>query len=326
MRRSAADPKLLAIIGFTGIVDAQMKDTALLDSIGRPPRRNDRRAAKPTRTAIHASLHRTASIGRSNEGHEAIVKGLESIDVDAALIAAVKKWVKQGFLNKDIKLRLATLWGARTQIEADLLVQNLMLTADSMGLGAWIHASIAPPVLLGDPQFTKRYGSMLGFDWVTPPSEPLDTIPWHVPLPRYANLRANPIGLRRMGEQLIKASCPPNYPAMSDAVDAVVAESSGPTASTRMKHCSPASTRASSASDISRRPVNTATTSSGARATSATRCMTPTAAFPRMSKRSHVPGIWLQAHHVDERYHEQYFRNGLADAHRNHDDTCQGGY
>ena len=62
----------------------------------------------------------------------------------------------------------------RTQIEADLLLQNLMLTADAMGLGAWIHASIAPPVLLGDPKFRGQYGPMLGFDWSTPRWKPLD--------------------------------------------------------------------------------------------------------------------------------------------------------
>ena len=60
----------------------------------------------------------------------------------------------------------------RTQIEADLLLQNLMLTADAMGLGAWIHASLAPPILLGDPKFTKQYGPMLGFDWSTPKWKP----------------------------------------------------------------------------------------------------------------------------------------------------------
>ena len=70
-------------------------------------------------------------------------------------VAGVKKWVESGFLNKDIKLPLGTIWAMRTQIEADLLLQNLMLTADAMGLGAWIHASIAPPVLLGDPKFRE---------------------------------------------------------------------------------------------------------------------------------------------------------------------------
>ena len=35
--------------------------------------------------------------------------------------AGVKKWVKNGFLNKDIKLPLGAIWSMRTQIEADLL-------------------------------------------------------------------------------------------------------------------------------------------------------------------------------------------------------------
>ena len=86
-------------------------------------------------------------------------------------MAGVKRWVRNGFLNKDIKLPLGNLGAMRTQIEADLLLQNLMLTADSMGLGAWIHATIAPPVLLGDPKFRKRYGAMLDFDWVVPAVE-----------------------------------------------------------------------------------------------------------------------------------------------------------
>ena len=51
--------------------------------------------------------------------------------------AGVKKWVKNGFLNKDIKLPLGTIWAMRTQIEADLIVQNLFLTAEAIGLGAW---------------------------------------------------------------------------------------------------------------------------------------------------------------------------------------------
>ncbi|GAA4491593.1 hypothetical protein GCM10023094_56200 [Rhodococcus olei] len=239
-------------------------------------------------------------------------------------MAGVKKWVKQGFLNKDLKLPLGTLWGMRTQIEADLLIQNLMLTADSMGLGAWIHASIGPPVLLGDPKFTKRYGSMLGFDWVTPPWKPTDIIRWHVPLPRYADLRANPIGLRRMGEHLIKASCPPNFPTMSDAVNAVVAEKFGPNGiysdealfariykgQFGERYLAEASKYADDVIECTRDICNYIYNTHGR--------------FPAHVEAIHVPGIWLQAHHVEERYYEQYFRNGLTDAHRDHDDTWHG--
>jgi len=236
-------------------------------------------------------------------------------------IAGVKKWVKRGFLNKDIKIPLGVLWGMRTQIEADLLVQNLMLTADSMGLGAWIHASIAPPVMLGDPKFTKRYGNMLGFDWATPRWKVQDVIRWHVPLPWFANLRANPIGLRRMGEHLIKASCPPNYPTMSDAVDAVVADKFGPAGiysdpalfariykgQFGEQYLTEASKYGEDVIECTRDICNYIYDTHGR--------------FPAHVEAIHVPGIWLQVHHVDEPYYEKFFRNGLTDAHRSHDHT-----
>jgi len=99
-------------------------------------------------------------------------------------LAGVKKWVRNRFLNEDLKLPLGLIGTLRTQIEADLLVQNLMLLAEAMGLGAWIHASISPEVLLGDPKFRDRYGPMLGFEFVTPPFKLLDILRWQVPLPK----------------------------------------------------------------------------------------------------------------------------------------------
>src|SRR2546428_9169283 len=105
----------------------------------------------------------------------------------------------------------------RTHIEADLLLQVIMLTADAMGLSAWIHASVATPILLGEPRFRARYGAMLGCDWTTPKWNPADIMRWHVPLPRHANRKAAATGLRHQGEYLIKAMCPPNYATMSAA-------------------------------------------------------------------------------------------------------------
>lgn len=95
-------------------------------------------------------------------------------------LAGVKRWVDKGFLNKDIKVPLGVIGSLRTQIEADLLLQNIFLTADAMGLGAWIHASISPPVLVGDPKFVKTYGAMLGFDVVTPRWRLMDILRWQI--------------------------------------------------------------------------------------------------------------------------------------------------
>jgi hypothetical protein len=234
-------------------------------------------------------------------------------------IAGVKKWVKSGFLNKDINLPLGALGAMRTQIEADLLVQNLMLTADSMGLGAWIHATIAPPVMLGDPKFTKRYGSMLGFDWVTPRWKPQDVLRWHVPLPLVANLRANPVGLRHQGEHLIKAMCPPNYASMAEAVDAVVADKFGPNGI----YSDEATFARIYKGDFGARYLAEAS-KYGEDVIACTRDICTYihethGRFPAHIEAIHVPGVWMQAHHVEEEYYDRFFQHGLTDAHRGHD-------
>ncbi len=144
-------------------------------------------------------------------------------------MAGVKKWVNNGFLNKDIKVPLGVIGTLRTQIEADLLLQNIMLVADAMGLGAYIHGSMSPPVLMGDPKFIGQYGKMLGFEFATPRARLIDFIRWQVPpLRKYANLRAHPIGLRHQDEYLIQAKCPPYYPTMKAAVEEVTRGKFGP--------------------------------------------------------------------------------------------------
>ena len=41
--------------------------------------------------------------------------------------------------------------------------------------------------------------------------------------------------------------------------------------------------------------------------------------FPAHTEAIHVPGAWLQVHHVEEGYYEKFFRGGLTEAHRTHD-------
>jgi len=233
--------------------------------------------------------------------------------------AGVKKWVKSGFLNKDIKLPLGSLWAMRTQIEADLLLQNLMLTADSMGLGAWIHASMAPPVLLGDPKFTEQYGNMLGFDWATPSWKPLDLVRWQVPLPMFAKLRANPVGLRHQGEHLIKTMCPPNYASMNDAVDTVVADKFGP----HGIYADKALFARIYKGEFGARYLEEASKYSddviACTRDICTYIFETHGRFPAHVEAIHVPGVWLQAHHVENDYYERFFRHGLTDAHRAHE-------
>ena len=233
--------------------------------------------------------------------------------------AGVKKWVKNGFLNGDIKVPLGTIAQMRTQIEADLILQNIFLTADAMGLGAWIHASLSPPVLLGDPKFTKKYGSMLGFDFVTPKWKLADLFRWHVPLPRYANLRAHPVGLRHKGEHLIKGSCPPYYDTMSDAVDDVIAAKFGDKGIYRdvatfekIYKDGYAEAYLRDASDYPNNVIECARDI-------CTYIYETHGRFPAHVDTIYVPGIWLQVHKVELEYYDRFFQNGLTSAHRTHD-------
>jgi hypothetical protein len=233
--------------------------------------------------------------------------------------AGVKKWVQSGFLNKDIKVPLGAIWAMRTQIEADLLLQNLMLTADAMGLGAWIHGSIAPPVLLGDPKFRKQYGPMLGFDWSIPRWKPLDILRWHVPLPKYTNVRATCIGLRHKGEHLIKAMCPPNYDSMGEAVDAVVADKFGPKGIYSDEGLFERIYRGEFGAQYLEQASNYSADVIACTRDICTYIYETHGRFPAHCDTIHVPGVWLQAHHVENAYYEKYFRNGLTEAHQMHD-------
>ena len=234
-------------------------------------------------------------------------------------MAGVKKWVDNGFLNKDIKVPLGSINTLRTQIEADLLLQNLMLVAEAMGLGAYIHGSISPPVLLGDPKFVDQYGSMLGFEFVTPRFRLLDIIRWQVLLPSLSSLRAHPVGLKAGGEYLIKAMCPPYYPSMKEAVAEVMAGKFGPHGIYKDSELFAKIYKG----DFGDRYLKEASEYSG----DVIACVTDICEyildthgrFPAHVDAIYVPGVWIQFHHPDIEYYDRYFRNGLTQTHRQHD-------
>lgn len=235
--------------------------------------------------------------------------------------AGVARWVKQGYLNKAIPVTLDVLGSLRTQIEADLLLQTLFLTADAMGLGAWIHGAIAPPVILGSPKFVGEYGKMLGFDYQQPSWRPRDLLGWHtLPLPQFRDLRANPIGLRHNGKHLIKGMCVHEgyYDTMADAVDEVVAGKFGAhgiyrdsALFSRIYKGDYGNTYLTEAADYDPRIIEAAKDICSYIHETHGR-------FPAHCDAIHVPGVWLQVHHVDIAYYERFFRNGLTEEHRLH--------
>ncbi|MGW0705342.1 hypothetical protein ACWD4G_05115 [Streptomyces sp. NPDC002643] len=234
--------------------------------------------------------------------------------------AGVRKWVRNGFLNKDIKLPLGALGPMRTQIEADLLLQNLMLTAEAMGLGAWIHATINPQIALGDPKFSRKYGRMLGFEFVTPRWRLADIVRWHIPLPKYTNIRSHPVRLRApdTGEDLIAAACPPVHRSMSEVVDRTIEKKFGRggvytdrDVFARIYREDYGQRYLTEASEYDQRVIDCAQDI-------CEYILRTHGRFPAHTDAIHVPGVWLQVHHVDDEYYEKFFVNGLTDAHRAH--------
>ena len=163
----------------------------------------------------------------------------------------------------------------------------------------------APAEVPRHPSYRERYGPMLGFDWVTPRWRPADAYRWQVPLPRFSAARAHPVGLRHDGEPLIAATCPPYSPTMAAAVDDVFAGKFGPT------YLDQASDYAEDVVACARDICTYVHETHGR--------------FPAHVEAIHAPGVWLQAHHVEQPYYERFFRNGLTDAHLSHDRTWHAG-
>lgn len=111
--------------------------------------------------------------------------------------AGTEAWVRSGFLDADNVLPLSHLERQACYFmfsEPATICQNMFLATEAMGLGGWMHCGI-----LSQGIFTA-----LGFRSVAQE--------------KTKGLLPNPIGL----DGVFEAYCPPYFPSMDDAVDAVL--------------------------------------------------------------------------------------------------------
>lgn len=227
-------------------------------------------------------------------------------------LAGVGKWVRNGFLNKDIKLSLGSLGMFRSDIEANLLLQNLTLTLQAMGLGGWIHASISPPYLLGHPLFTKP-GSGLGFKFETPRFSLLDIVRWGTFLPK---VRANPVGL----PGCIECMCPPFYRDMPHAVDALIEKKYGTGGIYTDRQYFDTIFKGDFGDKYMKEVPRYTPEAIQCTKDVCSYIFRTHRRFPAHADAIDVPGIWLQAHHLDLNYYDKLFQHGYLDTHRMHDE------
>lgn len=207
--------------------------------------------------------------------------------------------VRSGFVNPANVAPLGLASTMRTDYEALFLLQNLMLMAQAMGLGGWIHASVPAPYLFERDPAKGWYG--LGFRmeparkrWLRSP-----------PLP---STQPNPVG----ADGILQGLCPPYIRSMNDAVDQVIEEKFGsggvyregglfarPYKSEKsvpefLRTALPHSKEAIQyAKDICNYVYDTY------------------GRFPAHVNAFHAPGVWLQVHHVEKEYYEKYFDPSL---------------
>ena len=231
------------------------------------------------------------------------------------LSAGCRRWVRNGFLNKDLKVPLGVLGPMRTQIEADLLLQNLILCLQAMGLGGWIHAAVAPVHMLGNPYLSTVKG--LGFRHVKPPLGLLDFFRWGTFLPK---LRSHPVGL----DKLIEGMCPPYYATMADAVDAVIAMKYGSNGvyddRAYFERVFKGDGGDRYVKEVPRyRPEVIQCTKDVC-----TYILNKHGRFPAHVDAIYVPGVWLQAHHLDLEYYDKLFRDGYTQTQAEHQQLWHG--
>jgi hypothetical protein len=160
---------------------------------------------------------------------------------------------------------------------------------------------------------------MLGFDFAGPAHRLTDVVRWQVLLPRFANLRAQPIGLTVRGEQLIAAACPPNYESMSHVVDEIIERKFGPAGIyedrslfSKIYKSDYGNRYLAEAGEYDPRVIDCARDICEYIYSTHRR-------FPAHTDAIHVPGVWLQVHHPEIEYYEKFFEHGLTPAHREHD-------
>lgn len=223
---------------------------------------------------------------------------------------ASQRWIDSGYLNDKMRVPLSAIVRFRTDVEVHLLLQNLMLTTQALGVGGWIHATLPARVMLGHPAYTSAENRGLGFRWVVPDRSPLAN-------PDF-NALAHAVGL----DGYIQGFCPPYYDSMSDAVDAFLATKFAPeTGIYRDKAVMQQIFREGLADQyMSECPTYTEESIECAKDMCENiykvhgRFPPPLVGMDAI----HAPGIWLQAHHLDLDYYDQLFQEGYTDTHRDH--------
>lgn len=204
------------------------------------------------------------------------------------------KWVRNGYLNPEINIPLGLAHAWRLDYEALLMMQNLMLIGQGMGLGAWIHATIFPPYIYERDPDNGKFG--LGFR-MQAPKKWRHWPPIPAPLP-------NPIGI----DGILEALTPPYVDSMDEVVDRVLDEKYGDQGTYRDKARFARVYKDARLADQFFQTAAPYPEQSVEYIREVCRYVFDTyGRFPAHVDAFHLPGVWLQFSHLEIEYYEKYF-------------------
>ena len=198
--------------------------------------------------------------------------------------AGTEQWLKSGFLDEEQVLPLSILERQACYFmfsEPAVICQNIFLATEALGVGGWMHCGFLSSDVLGALDFRTV-------------------------VPRGMAALANPVGL----DGVFEACCPPYYPSMDAAVDAVLDPMS-------RKHQAPAGVSQSRGpvphlvSEAEHREGTVEITAEGIACTKAicNYIYNTYGRFPGGVDAMHL--MWfMQAHHLDTDYYDKFFRPG----------------
>jgi hypothetical protein len=220
-----------------------------------------------------------------------------------------ERWVKSKFLNKEIPIPLGFYAKGRTEYEAILLLQNLALVAQSMGLGGWIHAAFENTIMLGG---YPDIGPGLGFRFERPKKR-------LIPRP-YPASTPNPVGL----DGVLQSYGPPYFKDTDAAIDAILAEKYGPSGLySKAGTAAPSMRPEAEAAFIRESPHVEPEIVEVVRAI----CRYIWKTYRRFPAHCHAidsAGIWMQCHHIDPEFYDRFFREPYSPTQAAHAEGWHG--
>jgi len=209
--------------------------------------------------------------------------------------AGTQQWLRSGFLDEQNVLPLSVLERQACYFmfsEPAAICQNMFLATEAMGLGGYMHCG-----------FLSR--------------EVLEALGFRTVVPHGVTMLANPVGL----DGVFQAYCPPFFPSMDVAVDAVLAPMS-------RKNAVPRSTGPVLylISDAEHHDETVEISDAGIACTKAicNYIHETYGRFPGTVDAMHL--MWfMQVHHLDTDYYDKFFRAGVySHTHANHLSTWHG--